>query len=217
MTTTTATVPSPAALADPRATLARAAATTRAAIAAVRPEQMANPTPCGTYNVRQLLNHLLFAFDRAAVVGRNENPFVVAEEFEPADDDWVGEWDRISQAVEAAWADAAALSRPTVLPWAAESGALALRSYVSELSTHTWDLAQATGQQPEWDDEVLAISLDVMRQILPAEGRREMFEAIFATMPTEERGPYPYDEAVPVDPSAPLIDQLVAHVGRHPA
>lgn len=218
MTSTTATIPPPLGLDDPRPTFARSAAIARTAVAGVRPEQMTNPTPCGTYDVRQLLVHLLFAFNRAAVVGRNENPFVGSEEFEPADGDWVGAWDRTAQAVEAAWADPVALTRPTMLPWAAESGALALRSYVAELSTHTWDLAQATGQQPAWDDEVLTMSLDVMRAILPAEGRREMFDAILATMPEEMHGgPAPYDEAVPVDADAPLIDQLVAHVGRHPA
>ena len=105
-----------------------------------------------------------------------------------------------------------------MLPWAAESGALALRTYVAELTVHTWDLARATGQQPAWDDEVLTMSLDVMREILPAEGRREMFDAIRATMPEEMRGgPDPYDAAEPVAADAALIDQLVAHVGRRPA
>ena len=225
MTTTTAHNPSPAAVSsalsspeDPRPAMARSIAIARLAFAAVRPDQMTNPTPCGTYTVRELLNHMLYALDRVAAVGRNENPFVRPEDFAPADGDWVGAWDQLQRDVEVAWADPTALTRPTMLPWAAESGALALRSYVAEFSAHTWDLAQATGQQPAWDDEVLTMSLDVMRQILPAEGRQDMFEAILATMPAEMRGgPYPYDEAVPVDAGAPLIDQLVAHVGRHPA
>lgn len=57
-----------------------------------------------------------------------------------------------------------------------------------------------------------------MRQILPAGGRSEMFDAIRATMPEEMRNnPDPYAAAVPVGSDAPLIDQLVAHVGRNPA
>ena len=214
-----ATVPSPAALLDPRPTFARSVALASVTVAAVRPEQMANPTPCGTFDVRQLLGHMLAVLDRVAVVGRNnENPFARPEEFEPADGDWVGAWHQLEQEAQAAWIDPVALTRPTMLPWAAESGALALRTYVAELSTHTWDLAQATSQQPAWDDDVLTMSLDVMREILPASGRREMFDAIRATMPEEMRGrPDPYEAAVPVDANAALVDQLVAHVGRHPA
>jgi uncharacterized protein (TIGR03086 family) len=220
MTTNDATrpVPSPASVDDPRATFAKAVAIAGAAIGAVRPDQMTNPTPCGSYDVHQLLGHLLSAFERVAVVGRNENPFTRPEEMEPDNGDWMGTWTRVEREVVSAWSDPATLTRPTMLPWAAESGALALRTYVAELTTHTWDLAQATGQQPEWDDEVLAMSLEVMRAILPAEGRGEMFDAIRATMPTEMRGgPDPFGAAIAVDAGAPLIDQLVAHVGRRPA
>lgn len=209
----------PATLVDPRPTLAKSIALAGVTVAAVRPDQMLNPTPCGTFDVRQLLGHLLHVLDRMAVVGRNsENPFARPEEFSPTDGNWVGLWRQFAHEAQAAWADPASLTRPTVLPWAAESGALALRTYVSELTTHTWDLAQATGQQPEWDDEVVAMSLAVMRDILPASGRSEMFEAIRATMPEQMRGrPDPYQAAVPVDVDAPLIEQLVAHVGRNPA
>lgn len=203
---------------DPRPAFAGSLALTRAAVAAVRPDQLANPTPCGTFSVAELLGHLLFALDRAARVGRNENPFAGPEHLEPDDGDWVGAWDRLEALAVAAWVDDATLTRPTPLPWAAESGALALRSYVAELIVHTWDLAQGTEQRPAWDDDIVALSLAVMRQILPAEGRREMFEAIRATMPEEARAmPDPYDAAVPVAADAALIDQLVAHVGRRPA
>jgi uncharacterized protein (TIGR03086 family) len=198
---------------------AKSVALTGATIAAIRPDQMQNPTPCGNFTVRKLLGHLLGALDRVAAVGRNvENPFARPEHFEPADGNWSLAWDQFAAEAEAAWADPASLVRPTKLPWAAESGDLALRSYVAEFSAHTWDLAQATGQQPMWDDEVLAMSLDVMRKILPAAARREMFDTIRATMPVEMRdGDDAYAEAVPVAADAPLIDQLVAHVGRRPA
>lgn len=216
MTSTTA-IPDTA-NSDPRPTFAKALTAARAAIVAVRPDQMTQLTPCGTYDVGQLLGHMLAALERVGAVGRGENPFAGSEKFEPADGDWVSAWTRSAKEAASAWADPAVLSQPTMLPWAAESGALALRSYIAEFCTHTWDLTQATGQQPVWDDEVVVASLDVMRQILPVAGRTEMFDAIRATMPEEMRGgPDPYDPAVQVAANAPLIDQLVAHVGRHPA
>lgn len=204
---------------DPRPFLATAIALGGSTLAAVLPEQLSNPTPCGSYDVRELLGHLHGALDRLAVVGRNvENPFTRPEEFFPDNGDWVGLWKQFSDEVTAAWLDDAALIRPTMLPWAAESGSLAMRTYVAEISIHTWDLAKATGQEPLWDSDVLALSVDVMRTVLPAAGRSEMFDAIRATMPPEMQGkPDPYDAAVAVPVQAPLIDQLVAHVGRNPA
>ena len=203
---------------DPRPLLATAMTLAGDTIAAVRPDQLTNPTPCGSYNVHDLLGHLMGAVDRLAVVGRGvENPFARPEEFFPDDGNWVALWQAFATSMTEAWLDDAALNRPTMLPWAAESGHLAMRTYIAELSVHTWDLAVATGQTPTWDAEVLAVSLDVMRVALPAVGRREMFDAIRATMPPEmQGGPDPYDAAVSVPDDAPLIDRLVAHVGRTP-
>nr|WP_231514501.1 hypothetical protein [Mycobacterium sp. URHB0044] len=53
------------------------------------------------------------------------------------------------------------------LPWIEGSGAEVLASYFSELTVHTWDLATATGQQPDWDDTVVAAAFDAARRILP--------------------------------------------------
>jgi uncharacterized protein (TIGR03086 family) len=204
---------------DPRPLFAKALALGGLTVAAVRPDQIANPTPCGELTVHGVLAHLLGALDRVAVVGRNvENPFARPEEYEAADGDWVAAWKQFADDALSAWDDTARLALPTMLPWASESGAQALRTYVAEVSIHTWDLAQATGQSPAWDAEVVALSLASMREVLPAEGRLEMFAAIKANMPEEMRGePDPYAAAVPVGADAPLIDQLVAHVGRQPA
>lgn len=203
---------------DPRPLLATAITLAGETIAAVRPGQHTNPTPCGSYNVHDLLGHLMGAIDRLTVVGRGvENPFARPEEFFPEDGDWVAMWHIFASEATEAWLDDAALVRPTMLPWAAESGNLAVRTYIAEISIHTWDLAAATGQTPAWDAEVLEVSLDVMQIVLPAIGRREMFDAIRATMPAEMQGePDPYDAAVEVSDDAPLIDRLLAHVGRAP-
>ncbi len=62
------------------------------------------------------------------------------------------------------------------LPWIGGSGADVLASYFSELTVHTWDLATATGQQPDWDDTVVTAALEVARRMLPAENRRALYE-----------------------------------------
>ena len=203
---------------DPRLVLAKAIATAGHVIAAVRPDQMTTPTPCVEYDVRGLIGHLFMALDRASRVGRQENPFAVGDEMAPlADDAWSAAWYELTRESEAAWADDAALVRPTPLPWAPLSGAQALGTYTSELTVHAWDLATATGQSPEWDNEVLEAGLAAMKGALPAVGRPAMFAAIRAQMGiTEGEMTDPYGPAVPVAEDAPLIDQLVAYNGRTP-
>jgi uncharacterized protein (TIGR03086 family) len=121
----------------------------------------------------------------------------------------------ISSHAADAWSDADVLERPMALPWIEGSGAQVLASYFSELTVHTWDLATATCQQPDWDDTVVAAALDGARQILPADNRRALYEQISAAMGLDEVA-IPFAEAVPIPDDAPAIDRLVAWNGRDP-
>lgn len=198
---------------DPRPLLDRAIATGRTVIAAVRPDQFEAPTPCPDMDVRTMVMHLVGVLDRIAALGNGGDPFSVVETHAP-DDSWTDAWDRASSGVVAAWRDDAVLERPMALPWIQGSGAEVLTSYFSELTVHTWDLAVATGQQPEWDEAVLTAALEA-RPILPAENRRALFAEISAAMGLDEVA-MPFAEAVPVPTDAPAIDRLVAWNGRDP-
>ena len=219
MTTTTASTPSTnLSIEDPRPAFAKAITTAGIVIAAVRPDQMTQPTPCDEFDVRGLIGHFLAALQRVTIVGRDGDPFAVGDSVESlADDAWLSAWTTLAEEAQTVWADDAILVRPTRLPWAPESGAQALASYVAEFTVHTWDLAVATNQSPDWDDEVVALGLAFMRDALPIVGRKEMFAAIRAQMGIDgDVGGDPYGAAVPVAMDAPLIEQLVAHNGRAP-
>jgi uncharacterized protein (TIGR03086 family) len=200
-------------LIDPRPILDRAIATGGAVIAGVRPDQLTAPTPCPEMDVRAMLSHLVGVLDRIAALGNHEDPFSVTEAHAP-DDDWSGAWAASGTRAADAWRDDAVLERPMALPWIQGSGAEILTSYFSELTVHTWDLATATGQQPQWDDTVITAALEA-RPILPAENRRALFEEISAAMGLDEVA-IPFAEAVPVPDDAPAIDRLVAWNGRDP-
>ena len=198
---------------DPRPILDRAIATGGVVITGVRPEQLTDPTPCTDMNVRTLLAHLIGVLDRVAALGNGTDPFTVAETPVP-DDRWTYAWNESARRATDAWSDDAVLDRPMALPWIDGSGAEVLASYFSELTVHTWDLATATGQQPDWDDVVVAAALDA-RQILPAENRRALFEEISIAMGLDEVA-VPFAEAVAIPDDAPAIDRLVAWNGRDP-
>lgn len=198
---------------DPRTILHRAIATAGRVIADVRPDQLTAPTPCPEMDVRTMLGHVVGVLDRIAALGRGEDPFAVVET--PAiDDTWLEAWAIAGARAAQAWSDDAVLGRPMALPWIQGSGAEVLESYFSELTVHTWDLAVATGQEPEWDDTVVTAALGA-RPILPAENRRALFEQISAGMGLAEVA-MPFAEAVAVPSDAPAIDRLVAWNGRDP-
>jgi uncharacterized protein (TIGR03086 family) len=103
--------------------------------------------------------------------------------------------------VTAVWADDAVLDAVLRLPFGTLPGRAALATWVGEVTTHTWDLAVATGQTPAWDDAVVAVGLTAIRGKLPSAGR----------------GPgIPFADAVPVPDDAPPVELLVAWLGRDP-
>jgi uncharacterized protein (TIGR03086 family) len=205
-------VPAPLGADDPRRAFASAVATGTATVGAVRDDQLGLPTPCTEMDVEALLAHLRSVLDRVAALGHGEDPFAVVEA--PLGPDRLAEWTEAAHRVQAAWTNDAVLERPMALPWQQGAGADILLGYINEVVVHTWDLAAATGQQPEWDEAVLRVALERMPG-LPAEGRRELFEQISADMGLPEVA-MPFGEVVPVPDGAPLIERLVGWNGRDP-
>ncbi|MEO6628758.1 MAG: TIGR03086 family metal-binding protein [Aquihabitans sp.] len=199
---------------DPRPILDRAIATGDSVVARIRPAQLTAPTPCSEMDVRAMLGHLIGVLDRMAALGHGEDPFAVTESHAP-DDGWFAAWTTSARRTTDAWRDDAVLEQPMALPWIQGKGAEVLASYFSELTVHTWDLAIATGQQPDWDDVVVAAAL-AARDFLPAENRRALFEEISAAMGLDEVA-IPFAERVSIPDDAPAIDRLIAWNGRDPS
>lgn len=187
---------------DPRRAFGRAVAVAAATIAAVRPEQLADPTPCPEFTVEGMLAHLVMVPRRIAAVARGESPFSVEEPTGVTFDAWPALWADAAREVEAAWAADDRLTTMMQLSWAVLPGDVALKIYTNEVIVHTWDLAQGAGQRPAWDDDVLQLVLETMHVGLAADDRG---------------GEVPFGAVVDVPADAPLIDRLVAWNGRRPA
>ena len=204
--------------ADPRPLFTTAVQTAIPVLASVRPDQLNLPSPCVEYDVKGLMAHLVFVLHRVAALGRGDEAFAPNSMADAVveHDDWVADWKAAAAEVDAAWADDDKLESTVVLPWATMTGADMLGMYVSEITTHTWDVAKATGQDPDWDDAVCRLALDAMHRDLPMADRTPMWDEFKAHAPANFQFDAPFANAVAVPVDAPLIDQLVGWTGRQP-
>jgi len=185
---------------DPRRGFATAVALGGTTIANVAPGQLDGPTPCTDFSVRDLLGHLVFVLRRVSAIGRGEDIASVPATTGIGDTEWSETWNRAAREVLAAWSEPEVLERTMILPFGQLSGAAAIAVYTGEITIHTWDLATATDQRPEWDDGTVAAALVAYQRVLPS-----------------SRPPgVPFGPAVAIDDDRPLIEVLAAWSGRQP-
>lgn len=184
----------------------------------IESKSMSASTPCDDFDVRDMLGHIAAMLGRTAALGQGTDPFEVSGIITGvADDRWVAELQRRAGEVHLAWEDDTKLETLYTLPWATMPGFAVLALYTNELLVHSWDAATGARVPFEVDSETAEVTLEAMLLGLPAEGRRESFEEVFATMPPEERpDAYPFGDAVTVPADAPALHRLVAHNGRTP-
>jgi uncharacterized protein (TIGR03086 family) len=168
-------------------------------IDAVRPHQLDAPTPCTEYDVRGLLQHIAALPDKVAAVAMGGNPRELPSQV-AIDEDGVGQ--RYLEEARVAldmWADDALLTTTLTAPWGPAPGGAALGGFVMETVAHGWDLAVATGQDPEADPALVAKA-------------RAIGEHALAEAP---RGPgMPFDVPVEAPTGAGPTTQLAAFLGR---
>lgn len=169
-----------------------------AAVANVVPSQLDGPTPCTQFTVRNLLGHLVYILRRVSALGRGEDMTSVQPTSGIGDTEWAETWNQAAHEVLAAWSGPDVLDRTMILPVGELSGAAAIAVYTGEVTIHTWDLATATDQRPEWDDGTVASALVAYRQVLP----------------TDRPPGVPFGPAVAIDDDRPLIEVLAAWSGR---
>ncbi|APU16795.1 MULTISPECIES: TIGR03086 family metal-binding protein [Actinoalloteichus] len=133
----------------------------------IEPADFASPTPCAEFDVRALLNHVIWATRILSLAGRKE-PF-------PTDVDWsedqmTGDWrarlsDGLSETAKA-WSEPAAWTGTTVIAGGSEfpatfAGELAF----VELILHGWDLARAAGLPYDCGSATADAALAVMGRL----------------------------------------------------
>jgi uncharacterized protein (TIGR03086 family) len=171
---------------DPRPFYDRALAWAQTLVEGVRPEQLADATPCAEFDVRALLGHLVATVRRACAIGEGRPPFSVPSTLDGvADDAWAAALAEAVTAMRPVWADDALLDKEVAVPWGSVPGRAALWGYVNEALVHGWDLAVATGQPSEADQDVAEAALGGSTAHIPARMRGEgiPFDAVVEPAP----------------------------------
>lgn len=165
---------------------------------------LGRPTPCPSYDVAALVDHLVGAGHRAAALGRGETPTgneLPHVELAGAPD----ELRSTGKEAAAAWSDDRRLAATVTMPWGeAYTGETLVDMYLAELAAHAWDLAVATGQLERLDARLAPVALEAARGMLKPEYRNL----------AEPGSPYGDEVAAPAD--ATDWERFAAFLGRDP-
>jgi uncharacterized protein (TIGR03086 family) len=177
--------------------LARAIDQTEAIISGIRPKQADLPTPCSPWDVHALVDHVVrdvqtFTARASRAEGKPGVPGLTG-------DDWTGEYREAADELLRAWRSEGALEGIIKLPFGELPPTWFLGQQTADLAVHGWDLAKATGQRVEFDEELIRFALEWGKENLRPEFRGKDF------------GP-----ELPVPEDAPPIDRLVGFFGRRP-
>jgi uncharacterized protein (TIGR03086 family) len=167
-------------------------------IAGLTPEHKDMPTPCEEWSVHDLIEHMCQGGHLVALGLQDQAP---PEEGA----------DVLAEGPAAGWAAAAAALRAAATPEAVAAthelpsfgevpGEVALSVITADHLVHAWDLAQATGQDLDIDDELAEWALQTWQVVVPADGR------------TGDG----FADVVPVADDAPAVDRLLGYTGRQP-
>ncbi|MEU8272349.1 TIGR03086 family metal-binding protein [Sphaerisporangium sp. NPDC049002] len=172
---------------------ARVLAEVGALVAAVVPDQMDDPTPCEGWDVRALLDHLVYEnlMWTSLAEGAPRSDFTA---------DHLGD-DHVAAFRSAAAATMAAFGRPGMLEerFGPAPGWRLVEQVVIEMLVHGWDLATATGRPTD-------LAPDVAEATLPA------VRAIYGELPRTPGGSFAPEREAP--PGATAADRLAAYLGR---
>ena len=182
----------------------RATKTSRQIVASVQPGQLDDPTPCVSWKVRDLINHMIEAPTFAATVietgdFKNGN----AESVDHASGDFLAAYDAATARALAALRADGALSQVVTLPFGKMPGEAFANIATGDAFVHGWDLAKATGFPADLDPQLATEILLAVTPMLPDQMRGE-------------DGKAPFGPVVEVPEGASPVDKLAGFLGRRP-
>ncbi|WP_436794489.1 TIGR03086 family metal-binding protein [Actinospongicola halichondriae] len=175
--------------------LEQAVTATRAVLAGVGADQLDGPTPCSSWTVRELIDHIVGGqrFFASGITG-------AAPSDEKVSDDFVADFDAASTECLAAFGADGALEKMYDLPFGTMPGAAFMGMASTDTFVHGWDLAKATGQSTDLDPALAAALLEQSKAAI-----QDAFRG-------PEGAPFGPEAEAPADATA--ADRLAAFLGR---
>ncbi len=137
----------------------------RETLAAVSPDQMQAATPCESWNVAGLINHIVGAQDFFQAGVQSQAPS--GEEVDYASGDYLAAFDAAAAKTMEAFNAEGALGNMCELPFGTMPGAAVMGLAMTDTFQHSWDLAKATGQSTDLAPELASAILAQAQQAIP--------------------------------------------------
>jgi len=164
-------------------------------------EQMANPSPCVGWTVRDVLNHITGGATMFAISAEQGSvPDEMLGQLMGGDnlgDDPKGAWLVAANRAMLAFEQPGVLEKTVKLPFGEMPGGVALNIAVFDVLTHAVDIARASGQTID-NTELIETALGFGHQMIGP----------------ELRIPGVFDPEQPIAADAPAEDRLLAFAGR---
>ncbi len=166
-------------------------------VAQVRPEHLDGRTPCGAWTLRELLGHMI-AHNHGFTASAHDAP-VGGEVWDLLDFDGEARaaYDSSAAALNAAFAGPLP-QKLEVYGYGAFPIATVLGMHIVDFVVHGWDVARAIGSDQSPEESLTEAAYQIMLQF-----------------PTG-RPSKAFDVMLPVPDDAPVVDRLMAYVGRDP-
>ena len=178
--------------------LAAAFGAARDALTSVGRERLGSPTPCQSWDVRALVNHMVGAPRVAASrVGGRDTPYDV----DFAAGNFVASHDETSRVVLEAFGSPGALTKEVEFPFGERPGAFLMFFVATDQLAHAWDLARVSGDSTDIAPRLAVELLEEAKETVASEMRGADGEAAFGL-----------EQVAPSGASA--ADRLAAFLGR---
>src|SRR5262245_25595481 len=135
--------------------LRQAFASTAGVLAKVATDQLDLPTPCASWTVRDLVNHIVGGTTYVAVTAETGTAPPVGNE-DHTTGDFKAEFREGAERAVQAFSSEGAMDKTMKLPFGELPGSIFVMVAANDTFTHGWDLATATGQSRDLDPGLAA-------------------------------------------------------------
>lgn len=153
----------------------RALGATRALVADIPSDRWNAPTPCEDWDVRELVNHIVAGNHWAGELARGRTIDDVGDRLDGdvLGDEPLAAYDSSAKVASEAFHAPGALEAPCAVSYGPVPGSVYLGHRYIDVLVHGWDVAVATGQPSDLDDNLAQACLDVIEpqaELLAASG-----------------------------------------------